>query len=212
MVNFTLKGILERINKLNYIASIECTDEIVFPRVKRRLLQLNEESNEIHSVPSSVEEIKRNILNAKSLAIDDANRCSMSLTNYSDSSLTKYRINISVSLDDDDNDDEGVSTPTNCAQLTAEEEAILQEDYSQIRFAKNANKGMATYSQTKSKGTIRNKTHRHFQFLDYEGAFIRKTPALYLLQENPVLSSDRLIRVRKDDPKSASVYTNRKCS
>ena len=43
MVNFTLKGILERIQKLNYIASIECTDEIVFPRVKRRLLHLNEE-------------------------------------------------------------------------------------------------------------------------------------------------------------------------
>ena len=109
-----------------------------------------------------------------------------------------------LSLDDDDNDDEGVSTPTNCAQLTAEEEAILQEDYSQIRFAKNANKSMATYSQTKSKGTLHNKTYRHSQFVDYEGAFMRKTTALYLLQENPVLSSDRLIRVRKDDPKSAS--------
>ena len=112
--------------------------------MKRRLLQLNEETNETLSEPSSVEEIKRSILNAKSLAIDDANRFSMSLTDYSDSSLKKCRINISDSLDDDDNDDEGVSTPPNWAQLTAEEEAILQEDSSQIRFAKNANKGMVT--------------------------------------------------------------------
>ena len=63
---------------------------------------------------------------------------------------------------------------------------------------------MATYSQKKSKGTLRNKTYRYSQFVDYEGEFIRKTTALYLLQENPVLSSDRLIRVRKDDPKFAS--------
>ena len=34
MVNFTLKGILGRINKLNYVASIECIEEIVFPRTK----------------------------------------------------------------------------------------------------------------------------------------------------------------------------------
>ena len=65
MVNFTLKGILERINKLNYIASIECTDEIVFPRVKRRLLQLNEESNETLSVPSSVKETKTQYFKCK---------------------------------------------------------------------------------------------------------------------------------------------------
>ena len=42
MVNFTLKCIFERINKLNYISSIECTEEIIFPQGKRRLLQVNE--------------------------------------------------------------------------------------------------------------------------------------------------------------------------
>ena len=43
IVNFTMKGILERINELNYVASIECSENIVFPWVKRRLLQLNED-------------------------------------------------------------------------------------------------------------------------------------------------------------------------
>ena len=38
-----MKGILERINELNYVASIECSENIVFPWVKRRLLQLNED-------------------------------------------------------------------------------------------------------------------------------------------------------------------------
>ena len=41
IINFSLKGVLERIHKLNYISSIECTEEIIFPRVQRRLLQLN---------------------------------------------------------------------------------------------------------------------------------------------------------------------------
>ncbi len=47
------------------------------------------------------------------------------------------------------------------------------------------------------------KTYKHSQFVEYKGAFIRKSTALYLLQENPVLSSDRLIRVRENQEKTS---------
>lgn len=36
--------------------------------------------------------------------------------------------------------------------------------------------------------------------VDYNGTYIRKTTALYLLQENFKVSSDRLLRVRADQP------------
>ena len=38
-------------------------------------------------------------------------------------------------------------------------------------------------------------------FIQYNGAYIRKSTALYLLQENFQLSSDRLLRVRSEQPK-----------
>ena len=37
IINFSMKGMMERIHRLAYISSIECSDEIVFTRVKRRL-------------------------------------------------------------------------------------------------------------------------------------------------------------------------------
>ena len=52
IINFSMKGIMERINKLNFVSSIECSDDIVFPRVKRRLLQLNERSDETFQLPT----------------------------------------------------------------------------------------------------------------------------------------------------------------
>ena len=39
---------------------------------------------------------------------------------------------------------------------------------------------------------------RHF--VKYNGAYIRKSTALYLLQENTQLSNDRLLQVREDQP------------
>ena len=93
MVNFTLKGILERLNKLNYLASIECTEDIVFLRVKRRLLQLNKETDETLIVPSSLDEVRAQIMEAKYSAIKDAKTCSMHLDSYNDKELMMENIN-----------------------------------------------------------------------------------------------------------------------
>ena len=37
-------------------------------------------------------------------------------------------------------------------------------------------------------------------FVEYDGVYIRKSTALYILQENPQLSNDRLLRVRSAQP------------
>ena len=52
MINFSLKGIMEKIHKLKHISASESDDNIIFPRVKRRLLYLKEESNETFAVPN----------------------------------------------------------------------------------------------------------------------------------------------------------------
>ena len=36
VINFTMKGIMKRIHRLNYLSSIESADNIIFPHVKRR--------------------------------------------------------------------------------------------------------------------------------------------------------------------------------
>ena len=72
-------------------------------------------------------------------------------------------------------------------------------------WQKKSHKGIATYAHTGSRGTVRNKTYKQSQFVLYQGAYIRKSTALYLLQENSALSSDRLIRVRTDESKSSRI-------
>ena len=203
MVNFTLKGILERINKLNYISSIECTEEIIFPRVKRRLLQVNEESDETLSLPT-LEDVEKSVASAKLNSVNEAERCSIILPEYSDHYLTGDNVNF-IDKIDDGSDDEEETIIVESVKITQEEFVTLQEDYSQIRVAKESHKGIATYAQTGSRGTVRNKTYKQSQFVLYQGAYIRKSTALYLLQENSALSSDRLIRVRTDESKSSRI-------
>ena len=203
MVNFTLKGILERINKLNYISSIECTEEIIFPRVKRRLLQVNEESDETLSLPT-LEDVEKSVASAKLNSVNEAERCSIILPEYSDHYLTGDNVNF-IDKIDDGSDDEEETIIVESVKITQEEFVTLQEDYSQIRVAKKSHKGIATYAQTGSRGTVRNKTYKQSQFVLYQCAYIRKSTALYLLQENSALSSDRLIRVRTDESKSSRI-------
>lgn len=64
IVNFSMKGVLERVHKLNFLASVEASEEIIFPRVKRRLLQLKKETSETFEVPT-VSELEKCILDAK---------------------------------------------------------------------------------------------------------------------------------------------------
>ena len=38
IVNFSIKGIIQRIHKLNHLSTVESSETITFPRVQRRLL------------------------------------------------------------------------------------------------------------------------------------------------------------------------------
>ena len=47
---------------------------------------------------------------------------------------------------------------------------------------------------------MRKKDSTKSAFVELDGVYIRKTTALYILQENPQLSNDRLLRVRSVQP------------
>ena len=81
-----MKGVLERVHKLNFLASVEASEEIIFPRVKRRLLQLKKETSETFEVPT-VSELEKCILDAKLEAINRARDLMMTIESYSDKDL-----------------------------------------------------------------------------------------------------------------------------
>lgn len=64
------------------------------------------------------------------------------------------------------------------------------------------NKCKITAKDSTKKSSTKSKTKRVSvsPFVQYEGAYIRKSTALYLLQENCQISSDRLMRVRSEQP------------
>ena len=80
IINFTLRGMLERIHKINYLSNMESDNEIQFPRAKRRPLHLNEESDATFAIPS-VEEITSSLMEAKNEAINICRSCCMELEN-----------------------------------------------------------------------------------------------------------------------------------
>ena len=46
IVNFSMKGIMEWMHKLNFLSSIESSDDIAFPRLQKRLLHCEEEKEQ----------------------------------------------------------------------------------------------------------------------------------------------------------------------
>ena len=78
-----------------------------------------------------------------------------------------------------------------------------------IQLKKKSNTSLPTYIQSAEKGSIHSHSYstvvdsrksKKTPFVEYNGAYIRKTTALYLLQENYQVSNDRLLRVRSSQP------------
>ena len=87
--------------------------------------------------------------------------------------------------------------------------AQLREDIAVIQLKKKSNTSLPTYIQSAEKRSIHSHSYstvvdsrksKKTPFLEYNGAYIRKTTALYLLQENYQVSNDRLLRVRSSQP------------
>jgi len=74
------------------------------------------------------------------------------------------------------------------------------------------NGGLPVYKVSQQKGTAKSKTYAlqrkdKSPFMFYGQQYIRKSTALYLLQENISLSNDRLLRVKKPN---CPIFTTRK--
>lgn len=206
IINFSLKGILERIHKLSYLSHIESCEDIIFPRVKRRLLQLNKEKEETFLIPS-IDEITTSILKAKESAISLSTECGMTLDSYDDATNTK---DVAIIDDAIANDFEGEETALHTQEhpddSVSESDVItIKEDLAIIKLKKSSSSGIPTYLPSTEKGTVAEKSFVNSKrskvpFIEYNGAFIRKTTALYIIQENTQISNDRLLRVRSDQP------------
>ena len=88
VVNFSMKGILERMHKLNFLSSMESSDTIAFPRVQKRLLQLGEEGKDTFELFPH-DEIDVIVNRAKAIAIGMACKCGMTLSSYEDKDILK---------------------------------------------------------------------------------------------------------------------------
>ena len=91
IINFTLHGLLQKTHKLRFLSSAEASKEIEFPRAKRRLLQLKNETNNTLSIPTLFE-VTAAIQEAKSKAVEMASSCKMNLSSYEDHYMSKKRI------------------------------------------------------------------------------------------------------------------------
>ena len=198
IINFTLHGLLQKTHKLRYLSGAEACGEIEFPRAKRRLLQVKNESAETFHIPTLVD-LNKMVIISKEEALDIAKSCRIELASYSDDYLTKGRLQLAKAAEENDGEGgniEDSTIPINIVPENIDED--VQEDLNNLRLVKSSKSGLPTYSNVVVDTTQR--TYAKRGFIRYKGEYIRKSTALYLLQENVQLSNDRLLRVRSDQP------------
>ena len=235
IVNFTMKGILNRMHKLQFLSSAECDETKLFPRVKRRLLQTKEESQGTLSIPT-LSDIDEAIHKAKESAIELAKACNMDINSYDDRSLLIGLEEVVMHGIENDGEDNSESENTHdtinkvteessqlpISTLTSEDIMTIKEDLSQVKLCKTstAKDSLPTYGKAtgaeKGRQDAMATSKGRSKFVLYNNTYIRKTTALYLAQDASQLSSDRLLRVRAvqpahmySSPKSTTISDNR---
>ena len=228
IVNFSLNGAINRIHKLQFLATAENDEEIIFPRVKRRLLETQNEGNESLLVPD-VKEILETIVNSKEHAIQITTSCEMVLDSFDDKDLLinlEEVISHAVEHDDEeceyltDSDQSSMenSSLSHTESLSSADIVTIKEDLTQIKLQKTVSSinSLPMYEKLKESGSdtearrkysLCDSKVQHNKFVLYEGTYIRKTTALYILQEKSQLSADRLLRVRALQP--THIYSNK---
>ena len=107
IINFSLNGLLQKTHKLRYLSGAEACNDIEFPRAKRRLLQLNNETNDTLHIPS-VADIKDTVVQSKSEAIELAKSCQMGIKTTTNACLAAGRIKmVDIAVTDDGEREEG---------------------------------------------------------------------------------------------------------
>ena len=203
--------------------------EHTFPRVKRKILQLNSECLISTFAKPNLQQIEESITKAKKDAIELSTQCGMALEKYEDSHIVRNTVQITEEAVRNDCEENSSSQElqvesTNEIVLPHDEVKAINEDLHQLKVTKSTSLyGLPTYkapaeSTDLSEDPRGKQTAKHFAltknakcafvryenakcaFVRYENAFIRKCTALYLIQENYQVSSDRLIRVRSEQP------------
>ena len=216
IINFTMQGILNRIHKRQFLSSAECDNQIISPRVQKRLLQTNEESPDTFSTPR-IEDITETIFAAKSSAIELAESCDIHFDSNEDKYFLKLKsveeaLEHGIENDGETNDE--IDFPENqqrenveleqseAATMFNEEIMTAKEDLSQIKLRKvRAQDSLPTYehvndleAQGFSTEVFNGKEYSMScslgkrKFVLFNGVYIRKTTALYLVQENTIFS------------------------
>ena len=126
IVNFTVKGILQRIHRLNYLSIIESSENITFPRVKRRLLQYEEEEYKTFLVSDI--SVKNIIHRAKTDVIQSTKELGMALDSYSYNDLMCDEIVVdSATAQDGEDEETGEIEMTHLINIHAEEAVLISE-------------------------------------------------------------------------------------
>ena len=140
IINFSLKGLLQKNHKLRFLSKAEASNELEFPRAKRRLLQINSETAKTLSIPS-LSDLTSSIQNSKAVAIELASSCQMHLPSYDDGFLAEGRLKLvdNATLYDGEEESELGENSQNNQSLQAEPILLdkeTEEDLNSLRLVK----------------------------------------------------------------------------
>ena len=127
--------------------------------------------------------------------------CGILLPSYDDSCILQDVVEVMETAVDNDGEDEEYNESTDENKTREEIPIVIEEDLVNIRLSKEKGGGLPVYKVSQEKGSSKSKTfalqrRNKSPFILYDQQYIRKSTALYLLQENISLSNDRLLRVR----------------
>lgn len=180
VINFTLKGMMDRAHKISFLEALEASDEIQFPRAKRRLLHLNEEGADSFKIPAM--DITMGISEAKSLAMDESKSCGMEISTYSNSYLVKGKLKLIDIVTSDDGEIDFEQVVDDDINVTIDKN--MQEYINNIKLVKSRLCSFPTYSASNlsndhnSRRKYNLKSRLGSGFIEYEGAYVRKTTAI----------------------------------
>ena len=173
-------------------------------------MQLNSEAKETFTLPT-LQIIFDTVSKAKNDAKFLCDECGINLDSYDDDFLLKNTEDtIKIGENDaevqDCTEDGGSDVVGNNIIICQSDAIVINQDFAQIQLQRSSTNGLPIYTVRSESEITQNGNNYNFYrnkfsaFVQYQNAFIRKTTALYLIQENCEVSNDRLIRVRRDQP------------
>ena len=174
---------------------------------------MNDETDKTLLIPT-LEELESAILESKDRAILLVKQCKMDLLSYDDSCLVEDTTQLITDVIRHGQENEEIDVRKGEEEETTDSIDVtniahIKEDIAVIKLKKISNSPFPTYIHSTEKGTVSSHSYltvvnsrksKKTPFVEYNRAYIRKTTALYLLQENIQISNDCLPRFWSDQP------------